>query len=293
MGIIYEPRTVQEVQLDMEERLLQPSKEKHSYGSLDEEEEGDEIDGEDDEKVTVILRRGGGGNKKYVSKSQQEPPRPDSSSSKTIHSNSSKSSSPTKSSITNTKNSIKSNRRSNPDGESTLEPENRSQRSSSHPAMGASSSSQSSVVGDGSSPSSDQTNSKSSKSDGSQCKKDGESKPGPIRRLTSSTSVTWVMRNIRKFMVKYWIWIVALMLMIMSVGGTRVVIYRVFYMFLFLTFILTFQVRLKIHFRSVNYFSAAFVSFVAENTFHLLAHCNWLLVHRSCCSLLISISRVH
>lgn len=213
----------------MEERLLPPSKEKHSYGSLDEEE--DEIDGiEDDENVTVILRRG-----KNVPKSRQESSsswipsssRPGSSSSKIIHSNKSQSSSSlTKSSLNN-----KSNR--NPD-EKSIE-EDQSQRS--HPTMGLSSSScQSSDAGGTNS----HSNPKSSNSS------EGEQvKPGPIRRLTSSTSVTWIMRNLRKILVKYWIWIVALMLMIMSVGGTRVVIYRVFYMFLFLTFILTFQVSTK------------------------------------------------
>lgn len=46
----------------------------------------------------------------------------------------------------------------------------------------------------------------------------------------------------KQMLIKYWIWMVITMLMIMSLSGSRVVIYRIVYMFLFLSFTLLFQV---------------------------------------------------
>ena len=56
------------------------------------------------------------------------------------------------------------------------------------------------------------------------------------------SALIWFYAGGRKILVKYWIWMVALMLMIMSVSGKRVVVFRIFYMILFLAFLLTFQV---------------------------------------------------
>jgi hypothetical protein len=63
-----------------------------------------------------------------------------------------------------------------------------------------------------------------------------------IDRFSVKPALTWFFFTGRKFLVKYWIWMVALMLMIMSVLGEKVVVFRICYMALFLTFILTFQV---------------------------------------------------
>lgn len=48
---------------------------------------------------------------------------------------------------------------------------------------------------------------------------------------------------LRQVMTKFWIWIVAIMLFIIGLGGEKVVLYRIVYMALFLGFILTFQVN--------------------------------------------------
>jgi hypothetical protein len=56
------------------------------------------------------------------------------------------------------------------------------------------------------------------------------------------SALIWFYTYGRSILVKYWIWMVALMLMIMSVSGKRVVVFRIFYMMLFLAFLLTFQV---------------------------------------------------
>lgn len=57
-----------------------------------------------------------------------------------------------------------------------------------------------------------------------------------------SPAVQWIVNLCKDLLIKYWIWIVASMLMVMSLSGDRVVLYRVVYMALFLTFILLFQV---------------------------------------------------
>lgn len=59
----------------------------------------------------------------------------------------------------------------------------------------------------------------------------------------SFISVDRILRIGRHLLVKYWIWMVASMLLLMSLLGDRVVIYRIVYMFMFLTFVLMFQVR--------------------------------------------------
>ncbi|CAL1285853.1 unnamed protein product [Larinioides sclopetarius] len=57
--------------------------------------------------------------------------------------------------------------------------------------------------------------------------------PNPYIRVVAET--------ISNLLTKYWIWIVATMLMVISLGGQVVVVYRIVYMFLFLFFILMFQ----------------------------------------------------
>lgn len=48
-------------------------------------------------------------------------------------------------------------------------------------------------------------------------------------------------RLVNQWLTRYWIWVVAIMLMVISLGGTEVVLYRIAYMLLFLFFILVFQ----------------------------------------------------
>lgn len=55
-----------------------------------------------------------------------------------------------------------------------------------------------------------------------------------------------IAEQVYDFLVKYWIWVVAIMLMVISLSGERVVIYRIVYMFLFLFFILMFQFSYQI-----------------------------------------------
>lgn len=77
----------------------------------------------------------------------------------------------------------------------------------------------------------------------------GVPKPEMHRQLSTVTSIITAPNQclqylgdlIRKFMTKFWIWIVACMLMVISLGGSSVVIYRIVYMFLFIFFILIFQ----------------------------------------------------
>jgi len=49
--------------------------------------------------------------------------------------------------------------------------------------------------------------------------------------------------ELKKILTKLWIWVVAIMLFVIGLGGgDKVVLYRIVYMALFLIFILTFQV---------------------------------------------------
>lgn len=49
-----------------------------------------------------------------------------------------------------------------------------------------------------------------------------------------------------EWLTHYWIWVVAIMLMVISLGGTDVVLYRIAYMLLFLFFILVFQISYQL-----------------------------------------------
>jgi len=52
--------------------------------------------------------------------------------------------------------------------------------------------------------------------------------------------------KIKQILIKVWIWVVAVMLFVIGLGGgDKVVLYRIVYMALFLIFILTFQVTCK------------------------------------------------
>ncbi|XP_040063839.2 piezo-type mechanosensitive ion channel component 2 isoform X4 [Ixodes scapularis] len=53
-------------------------------------------------------------------------------------------------------------------------------------------------------------------------------------------------RLISEWLTHYWIWVVAIMLMVISLGGTDVVLYRIAYMLLFLFFILVFQISYQL-----------------------------------------------
>ncbi|KAG8229185.1 hypothetical protein J437_LFUL001057, partial [Ladona fulva] len=46
---------------------------------------------------------------------------------------------------------------------------------------------------------------------------------------------------LKAFLTKFWIWVVAIMLCVIGLGGAQVVVYRIVYMALFLIFVLTFQ----------------------------------------------------
>ncbi|XP_071441072.1 piezo-type mechanosensitive ion channel component [Hetaerina americana] len=46
---------------------------------------------------------------------------------------------------------------------------------------------------------------------------------------------------LKSFLTKFWIWVVAIMLCVIGLGGSKVVVYRIVYMALFLIFVLTFQ----------------------------------------------------
>lgn len=47
---------------------------------------------------------------------------------------------------------------------------------------------------------------------------------------------------VRSLLVKFWIWVVAIMLFVFGIQGSEVVIFRIMYMVLFLIFTITFQV---------------------------------------------------
>lgn len=87
----------------------------------------------------------------------------------------------------------------------------------------------------------------SSKSDSSTDVNDGSCLPSNnnnwFKRWKKSPWIEYFIKNGKKLLVKYWIWLIAVTLMVMSISGDKVVIFRIFYMFLFLGFLLTFQVN--------------------------------------------------
>ncbi|CAM1300366.1 Uncharacterised protein PB.3432, partial [Pycnogonum litorale] len=71
--------------------------------------------------------------------------------------------------------------------------------------------------------------------------KDGNGKESKVSNPLMKSITEFVM----DLLTKYWIWVVACMLMVISLGGDVVVLYRVFYMGLFLFFIVMFQISYK------------------------------------------------
>lgn len=61
---------------------------------------------------------------------------------------------------------------------------------------------------------------------------------------TQSQIFDSMIKCIKGILLKYWIWIVAIMLMVMSLSGSKVVIYRIVYMFFFLVFTQLFLVNI-------------------------------------------------
>ncbi|KAG0422317.1 hypothetical protein HPB47_001850, partial [Ixodes persulcatus] len=53
-------------------------------------------------------------------------------------------------------------------------------------------------------------------------------------------------RLVQQWLTRYWIWVVASMLMFISLGGEQVVLYRIVYMLLFLFFVTVFQVSYQL-----------------------------------------------
>lgn len=60
--------------------------------------------------------------------------------------------------------------------------------------------------------------------------------------LTPSPVMQRLGQWVRSLLVKFWIWLVAIMLFIFGIQGKEVVIFRIMYMVLFLIFTITFQV---------------------------------------------------
>ncbi|CAG0881547.1 unnamed protein product [Cyprideis torosa] len=76
---------------------------------------------------------------------------------------------------------------------------------------------------------------------------DGAVIAGDLRRRISVVSIggqrfkEWI----KPILTKYWIWMVAIMLCVIGIGGQKVALYRITYTFLFLCFILTFQMAFR------------------------------------------------
>jgi len=47
---------------------------------------------------------------------------------------------------------------------------------------------------------------------------------------------------VKSLLTKFWIWMVAIMLLVIGISGTRMSMFRIVYMVLFLIFLLVFQV---------------------------------------------------
>ncbi|XP_035777481.1 piezo-type mechanosensitive ion channel component-like isoform X15 [Anopheles albimanus] len=62
----------------------------------------------------------------------------------------------------------------------------------------------------------------------------------------SSAFVTQIAKFFKSFMIKFWIWMVALTLFLSAIIGNRMTMFRIVYMVLFLAFVLTFQFSFKV-----------------------------------------------
>jgi hypothetical protein len=54
--------------------------------------------------------------------------------------------------------------------------------------------------------------------------------------------MNWLGDFVKSVLTKFWIWVVAIMLFVIGLSGTRMTVYRIIYMALFLIFVLVFQV---------------------------------------------------
>ena len=54
--------------------------------------------------------------------------------------------------------------------------------------------------------------------------------------------MNWLGDFVKNLLTKFWIWVVAIMLFVIGITGTRMTVYRILYMALFLIFVLVFQV---------------------------------------------------
>ncbi|XP_050088800.1 piezo-type mechanosensitive ion channel component [Anopheles aquasalis] len=62
----------------------------------------------------------------------------------------------------------------------------------------------------------------------------------------SSAFVTQIAKFFKSFMIKFWIWMVALTLFLSAIIGNRMTMFRIAYMVLFLVFVLTFQFSFRV-----------------------------------------------
>ncbi|XP_058124616.1 piezo-type mechanosensitive ion channel component isoform X1 [Anopheles coustani] len=62
----------------------------------------------------------------------------------------------------------------------------------------------------------------------------------------SSAIVTRMAKFFKSFMIKFWIWVVALTLFLSAIIGNRMTVFRIVYMVLFLCFVLTFQFSFRV-----------------------------------------------
>ncbi|RZF34695.1 hypothetical protein LSTR_LSTR002777 [Laodelphax striatellus] len=66
--------------------------------------------------------------------------------------------------------------------------------------------------------------------------------PSPTEAQTKTSQfIQEIGQNLREFLIKYWIWVVAIFLFFIGISGERMTIFRIVYMALALIFVLTFQ----------------------------------------------------
>lgn len=91
---------------------------------------------------------------------------------------------------------------------------------------------------------------------------------------------------LKKFLTKFWIWIVAINLFVVAITGDRMTGFRIIYMFLFLFFILTFQVyffimiifnQIIFTINHVFFFLKVILHIMEKNHVRILGNCYWLL----------------